>query len=147
MSVKLSTGLRDYILLTSDFKAGVDGGVIYIYNGTPPATADAALAGNTLLMIISDNATGAGINMDTAVASGVIAKAPGQTWRGQAVADGTGTFFRYAGLSDDGLLSTTEKRLQGTVGVVGADLNFASAAFVTGQYKNIDTFNVTQPTA
>jgi hypothetical protein len=147
MSAKLSTGLRDHVLVTGSLKDGLDGGVIYIYDGTPPASGDAALAGNTLLCVISNDAAGTGINMAAAASSGVLGKESSEVWRGLIVANGTATFYRYASLSDDGLLSTVEKRLQGTVGVLAADLIFSNVNFVSGNYKTIDSFNVALPTA
>lgn len=145
--MKLSTGLRDHLLATGDFQSGVDGGVIYIYNGVEPATADAALSGNTLLMIISNNAAGTGITMAATPAGGVLGKNATEIWRGVCVAAGTPTFYRFAGLTDSGLLSTTEKRMQGTIGTVNADLIFSNTAFTVGAERRIDNFNVAQPTA
>lgn len=144
---KLSTGLRDHLLATGDFQSGVDGGVIYIYSGPVPASADAALAGNTLLCVISNNATGSGISMAALPAGGVLGKNAAEIWRGLIVATDTASFYRFASLTDDGLLSTTAKRVQGTVGTVGADMNFSNTGFVTGNYRNVDSYNVAQPTA
>lgn len=144
---KLSTGLRDHLLTTGDFQSGVDGGVIFIYSGTPPATADAALAGNTLLCVISNDAAGTGINMAATSASGVLGKNTSEIWRGRIVASGTATFYRFAAIADTGLLSTTEKRIQGSVGAVGADLIFSNVNFVSGNYRQIDNYNVALPTA
>lgn len=144
---KLSTGLRDHLLTTGDFQSGVDGGVIFIFSGTPPATADAALAGNTLLCTISNNAAGTGITMAAAAAGGVLGKNTAEIWRGQIVANGTATFYRFAPIADDGLLSTTAKRVQGTVGALNADLIFSNVNFVSGNYRQIDNYNVAQPTA
>jgi hypothetical protein len=146
---KLSTGLRDHMLATGSLKAGIDGGVIRVYSGTPPATADAALSGNTLLDVISLNATGAGISMAAASSAGVLGKNTGEVWRGLVVATATATFYRFSGLADDGTLSTVTKRIQGTVGVVGADLNFSDVNFVAGpsNYKSIESFNIAMPTA
>lgn len=144
---KLSTGLRDYMLGTDDFAAGLNGGVVRYYSGIVPVTADAALAGNTLLNIISNNATGAGINFATLPIGGVVSKNSAEIWRGQNVANGDATFFRFSGLTDAGLLSTTERRLQGTIGTVGADLNLSSVTMVSGNFRTIDSFNVALPTA
>lgn len=144
---KLSAGLRDHILVTGSLKSGLDGGAIYIYSGTPPATADAALAGNTLLCVISNNAAGTGISMDAAAASGVLGKNAGEVWRGQVLATDTATFYRFAGLADDGLASATALRVQGTVGVLNADLIFSNVNFVAGNYRQIDNYNVALPTA
>ncbi|MGE4341317.1 MAG: hypothetical protein AB7E55_36025 [Pigmentiphaga sp.] len=145
--MKLSTGLRDHLLTAGDFQSGVDGGAIFIYDGAEPATADAALSGNTLLCVISNDAAGTGITMAAAAASGVLGKNTAEIWRGLIVANGTASFYRFQGLLDDGTLSTTNKRLQGTVGVVAADLIFSSVNFVASNYKNIDSFNVAMPTA
>ena len=147
MALKLSTGARDHLLITGPMKTALDGGVIRIYNGTPPATADAALSGNTLLCTISDNSTGAGLNMNTVSAGGVLGKSTSQVWAGSIVANGTASFYRFVPIADDGTLSTTAKRIQGTVGTAGADLNFSSVTFVSGNSKSIDTFDVAQPTA
>ena len=149
MAIKLSTGLRDYTLATGSFAAGVNGGVLRIYSGTPPATADEALAGNVLLDTISNNMAGTGINMGTVPVAGVLAKAAAEVWKGLIVASGTATFYRYSAIADAGALSTTEKRLQGTVATVGGDLNFSSTAFVANgtNTKQVDSFYVTQPTA
>lgn len=144
---KLSTGLRDHILGTDDFIAGLNGGVIRYYSGTVPATADAALSGNVLLNVISNNAAGTGISFDPVPVSGVISKNPAEVWRGQNVANGVASFFRFSSLTDAGGASTTEKRLQGTISTVGADLNLSSTTMVSGNYRTIDSFNVAQPTA
>jgi len=149
MSLQISTGLRDYMLVTGALKTGIDGGVIRIYDGTVPATADAALSGNNLLCVISNNMAGTGINMATTPASGVLAKASAEVWKGLIAITGTASFYRFSGLADAGGLSTTEKRLQGTVAAAGGDLNFSSVAFVANgsNTKSVDTYNVVLPTS
>lgn len=147
MALKISTGLRDHLLVTGSFKAGVDGGVIRVYAGALPATADAALSGNTLLVTISNNSAGTGITMNAASASGVLGKNSAEVWSGNPVANGTATFYRYSSLADDFLLSTTIKRVQGAAGTAGFDLNFSNTAVVIGTPKRIDTFDIAQPTA
>lgn len=147
MSVKLSTGFRDAIMTAGSVKAAIDGKVINVYDGTPPDTADAALSGNTLLLVISNDAAGTGITMDAASTAGVLPKTPSEIWRGLIIADGTATFYRFADLADDGLSSTVENRIQGSVGVAGADLNFSSTSFVSGNYKAIDSYSLALPTA
>jgi hypothetical protein len=146
MAIKLSTGLRNGMMDSNDFKTALDGGLLYIYDGTPPADADAANAGNTLLCTVSLNSTGSGINFDTAAASGVLSKAPGETWSGVNAATGTASFFRFteSGGTPAGA-STTEQRIQGTIGVAGADLNLSSVGLTISATQTIDFFNVTMP--
>ena len=147
MAIKLSSGLRDHMLVTGSFKAGLDGGVMRIYAGTIPAAADDALASATLLCTISLDATGTGITFESTVTAGILVKKAAEIWRGQIATSGTATFFRFVPIADDGTASTTAKRIQGTVNVVGADLNFSSVSFVAPNYKIIDSLNVTIPLA
>lgn len=134
----ISTGLRHHILATGSMKAGIDGGVIRIYSGTVPVDADAALSGNTLLCTISNNDAGTGITLDTTPSGGVLQKNTGETWSGTCVASGTATFFRFSGLSDTGVLSTTEKRVQGTIGTALTDMIVDSTTFTSTILRKID---------
>ncbi|HNA48848.1 MAG TPA: hypothetical protein PK312_16795, partial [Nitrospira sp.] len=123
MAIKTSTGLRNAMLATGSAKAALDGGRINIYAGAAPATADAAVGGATLLCAITLNSTGTGILFDTAAVNGVLAKKPSETWSGSIVATGTATWYRHVAAADDGTLSTTAPRIQGTIALIGADLN------------------------
>jgi hypothetical protein len=147
MALKVSTGLRNYLLDTGSLKASLAAGFIKIYSGTVPSSADDAIAGgNTLLCTISSNGTGTGINFDTSAASGIIAKASGETWKGTNAASGTATFYRHVSASDTGALSTTERRLQGAIATAGSDMNFSSVALTSGAEQKIDYYVVTLPT-
>ena len=142
---KLSTGLRDHMLVTGSVKSGLDGGVIRIYSGAVPADADASLGAAVLLVTISEDDLGTGISMDAAASNGVAVKNSGETWSGTVASTGTASFFRYSGLTDAGGLSTTERRLQGTVGTALADLLVSSTTFTATNLRQIDTFNIAMP--
>ena len=144
MSLKLSTGLRNGMLDNTSFKALMANGFIKLYSGTPPATADAAVTG-TLLTIISDNATGAGLTLGTA-ASGAIPKNRSQVWSGVNLATGTATYFRFVENADDGTASTTQKRVQGTCATSGADLNMTSVNLSMNATQSIDAGSFALPT-
>lgn len=117
-------------------------GIIKIYSGTAPSTADAAVTGTLLVAI--DNG-GAAVNF-AEPSSNAIAIAGGETWSVAAVATGTASYFRYViKASDDGLLSTTQVRIQGTVGTSGADMIIGNTAIVSGATQTIDTFTLTAP--
>jgi len=145
MSFQISTGLRNHMLVTGSAKSGLDGGVIRIYEGTLPATADAVLSGVTLLCTISNDDTGTGITIDTTASSGVAVKTVSETWSGTIGANGTASFFRFSSLTDAGGASTSEKRLQGTVGTVLADLLVSNTTFTLGSLRQIDSFNMALP--
>ena len=67
-------------------------------------------------------------------------------WSGVNVATGTATFYRHVGAADDGTLSTTQPRIQGTVGTVGAELNLSSTSLTTGATQTIDYYSIALPT-
>lgn len=122
-----STGAKNALLTTKALRELISGKVIRLYSGTPPASADAALSGNTLLNTISSGGTGAGLELEATVTSpGVIEKAAAQTWQGTAVATGTVTFFRIVDPSDAGTASTTAERIQGDAALAGAIFNISN---------------------
>lgn len=153
MSLQLSTGLRNGMLNATGFKEAFAAGVIYIYSGSQPVNADAAVQG-TLLGIVTKNA-GAfvfgtatnGISFD-APAAGVVSKAAAETWQMVAIAAGTAGWFRLMGNPVDALgSSTTLPRLDGSIGISGADLNLTNITFAIGTPVTLDVFQFTLPAA
>ncbi len=142
MSLKLSTGLRDGMLDTSPFKTLLDASRVKIYSGAPPATADAAEG--TLLVSIGSAHADTHCHFLAAAVSGVLSK-DANVWSGVAAGTGTATYFRLVVNTDTGVLSTTEIRMQGTVGTTGADINMSSVSIVSGATQTIDTFDLTMP--
>ncbi len=142
MSLKLSTGLRDALLDTGDFGTVLDASLLNIYSGSAPADAD-AVEGTLLVSIGSDHAD-TYCHFLAAAVSGVLSK-DANVWSGVASATGTATHFRLVVNTDTGVLSTTEIRLQGTIGTSGADLNMSSVSIVSGATQTIDTFDITMP--
>lgn len=142
MALKLSTGLRDGMLDTSPFKTLLDASRVKIYSGVAPASADDA-EGTLLVSIGSDNADTHCHFLASAV-SGVLSKNT-DIWSGVAGADGTASYFRLVVNTDTGVLSTTEIRMQGTVGTSGADINMSSVSIRSGATQTIDTWDLTMP--
>jgi len=145
MALKLSTGLRNAMLDSSNLRTTMNGGLIKVYDGTVPATADAALSGNTLLCTFSLNSTGAGINFDTTATGDTLAKAPAEVWAGNPAVTGTGTFYRHVAVGDDGTLSTTQARIQGELGA-GNEMLLATNVFTVGVNRVLDAYSITFPT-
>lgn len=139
MAFKYSTGFKNAVLDTGSVKATFSGMVIRVYSGAVPATADAASAG-TLLVTFSDSGGAGGLDLAAAASGGVLEKLGTQTWQGDAAADGTPTYFRAETSSDSQAESTTLKRIQGTVGVTGADLNMSSPSVTNGDTYHLDYF-------
>ena len=153
MALVYSTGFKDAVLDTGSFKstfeAGGGGGYIKIYDGAVPADADAALGGATELVVYSDNdageGAGLGLDLEAAAVDGAISKLASQIWKGTCGATGTAAFFRFELLADDGLLSTTQVRIQGIVGGAGADLFVSSTAFTNTTVYTLDLFSISVP--
>lgn len=142
---KASTGLRTYLLGTGslvDLSAG--GYVLNLYNGTPPATADAALSSNTLIVKVDDGFNG-GIAFNTP-SGGSVTRDNTSTMEGTVATTGTPTFFRLQLYNDDDSLSTTNMRIQGTVGTVGTeDLVLVAAELTETELFVLGTFTVSIP--
>ncbi len=142
MALKLSTGLRDGMLDTNPFKTLLDASRVKIYSGVAPATADAA-EGTLLVSIGSDNAD-THCHFLAAAVSGVLSK-NADIWSGVASASGTASYFRLVVNTDTGVLSTTEIRMQGTVGTSSADINMSSVSITSGATQTVDTWDLTMP--
>lgn len=105
-------------------------GIINIYTGTQPATADTGLSGNTLLVTLTFAnpafaSASAGVIAANAIASGV------------AVATGTATFFRV--FKSD----TTTKVMDGSVGTTTANLILPTVSITSGQTISCSAFSHT----
>jgi hypothetical protein len=149
--MKLSTGLRNKLAGTTGFGTTFNDGVIYIYSGPPPLTADAAPTGTLLGIVTVDGgafvfgAPGNGLGFDAPV-NGVVSKAAAENWKFTGIADGVAGWFRLMGNALDNLgISTTLPRLDGTIAVSGADMNLSNINIVTGAPNTIDVFQFTVP--
>ena len=145
MAFQVSTGLRDYMLDTGSFKAAMDLGFLKIYEGAVPADADASLGAAGLLCTLSVDGLGTGLTWETNAISGVLSKTTAETWQGTNTDSGTASFFRFVTASDTGASSTTEMRIQGTVGLVGAELNLSSVTLTVSAVQTVNNFNVALP--
>lgn len=141
---QFSTGLRDKMLDSNPLKTVMALGFIKLYSGTAPVSADAALTG-TLVTTISVASGGTGISMAAAAASGVLSKAV-ETWSGVNASSSTVTHYRHVAVGDDGTLSTTQARIQGSIATAGADMNLSSVALTSGATQTIDTYSIALPT-
>lgn len=124
-------------------------GVLCIYTGSQPASADVAPTGTKLLEITESSgafvagAVGNGLSWDAPVA-GVLGK-DSTVWSDAGLASGTAGWFRfYANDFDTGSDSLC---FDGAVGTSGAELNLSSTAIVLAATTTIDEFEITLPSA
>jgi hypothetical protein len=146
MAIKISTALRNAILASGSVSSSLNGGLIKIYSGTVPASADSALGSAVLLCVISLNSTGTGISFAASASGGILTKNLSEIWSGTNVASGTASFYRHTAALDTGESSTTQMRIQGSVGTAGADLNLTSTSLINGAPQLIDYYSVAMPT-
>lgn len=150
MALKLSTGLRNAMLGTSGFSAVMGDSFIRIYgssdaNSSEPATADAAIPANAVLLCTITGPAAAALEYESPV-GGVVSKAIAQAWQGTNAASGNATWYRHTDATDTGAASTAAARLQGTVGVAGAELNLSNVALANGAPQTVDYYSVALPT-
>lgn len=149
MSVRLSTKLRDNLAGTTGFAATFANGIIEIYSGAQPATADSAVTG-TLLGTVTLNSgaftPGVATNGLTFAAASGGAVSKSGVWSFNGVAVGTAGWFRLKGnAADAGGVSTTLPRMDGSIAVSGADMNLSNISIAIGAPNTIDSFTWTQP--
>lgn len=108
------------------------GANLVIYDGTPPATVNAALSSNNVLAVLPLSSTPFG------AASSGVATANTITTDSSADASGTATFFRIR--KSDG----TTYVMQGSVGTSGCDLNLVTTSIVSGQPVSVTSLTYTQ---
>lgn len=129
MTLSYITALRNAKLDAITAAIG-NAGLLRIYDGTPPASANAALSGNTLLAELT-----CGTPFAPSAASGVLTP-NSVTGDSSANATGTASFFRV-------VTSGGTVQLQGTVGTSGADLNLNTVSIVSGATVNVTSWTIT----
>ena len=146
MAIKMSTGLRNELLSGGSLKSIFDAGSeIRIYGGTIPSSANDGIGSATLLVTIKNGSSG--ITFDTAATNAILQKNPSEVWEGNNVATGTATFYRHVLTADDDAGSSTAPRYQGTVALVGGDMNLTNVNLVNGANQKLDYHAVTIATA
>lgn len=141
MTTKISTGAA--LALTTgglSLKETFDGCEFRIFSGTEPTTANDSKGAGTLLCVV-DNETDP-VTFEQLVA-GTLHKTTGETWQGTNVATGTATWFRLVKPSDADDASSSAVRLQGSVGVLNADLNLLDTALVSSVLQQITDYYLT----
>ncbi len=136
-------------------------GIMRIYSGAQPTTANDVETG-TLLVEISNGGTigvpfvsGApefGLNFGETAVGAILAKAPAETWQGEAVASSTAGYFRFYPNDVDNHIGAdgggeTKVRFDGAIATAGAQLNMSNIQITSGGTTTIDSVAVTLPTA
>lgn len=139
MTTSISPGLQALLLGSGGFKETMDGSEFRLYAGLVPAAAGDSIGAATLLCTVKNGASGVTFDDTT---PGVLLKPAAETWSGTNVASGTPSFYRLVKPADTGAASTSDVRVQGSVGVVGADLNISAGTLVSGAQQSISYYAV-----
>lgn len=139
MTTSISPGLQGQLLNAGGFKETMDGSEFRLYAGLVPAAAGDSIGAATLLCTVKNGASGVTFDGTT---PGVMLKPAAATWSGTNVASGTPSFYRLVKPADTGAASTSDVRVQGSVGVVGADLNISAGTLVSGAPQSISYYAV-----
>jgi len=150
MALRLSTGLRNKLLGAQGFKTIMQNGVIRIFPGVQPSSADDAEGATHLIEITVSSGTFTpgtatnGLNFADP-SGGACAKASAEVWSGAAVSTGTAGWFRFYANDRGAGADTSHARFDGSVSTSGAQLNMSSTAITAGATTTIDSFIVTMP--
>lgn len=151
MALRIGTGTRNKLLSgasgSGGLKAILDGGVMDIFTGSQPASANYVETGTKLIRISSTSGSAAtdGLRFGTAAAGIQPLTVP--AWTGVVTVAGVAGWFRFYGTAGTSGTSATADRMDGAVGVSGADLNLSHTSLVVDSVLTISSFNITQPAA
>lgn len=128
--VKISSAACRFLAESGALLDLVNDSVIRIYEGTVPETADAAIGtANVLVEVRSSEGGTLSFEVDE---QGRVMKSSNQAWNGTAMQSGKATFYRLVKESDSDGVATTEMRIQGSVGDVGAELTLTDPNITQG---------------
>lgn len=125
-------------------------GILDIFSGTQPATADATESGTKLCRItlssgafVEGTATN-GINLGAAE-SGIIGKDSSEVWSGVGLVRGTAGWFRFYDNTGTTRASTTAVRLDGSIATTGAQMNMSNTTITESATTTISSVAITDP--
>jgi len=159
MAFRLSTGLVNLMmaqtggsLVGASFGTLFLDGVIYVYTGSQPATADLTESGTNILIISESGLTFTpssptnGLEFEDDPTAGVLEKDSGETWQGIGIGGGgTAGWFRFYANNRLQGASSVSVRFDGACGTSGTEMIMSSTTVVVGATTTIDTFSVTNP--
>jgi hypothetical protein len=125
-------------------------GVLDIYSGTQPTTADQTESGTKLARVTISSGVFTpgsgvnGINLGDSTA-GVIAKRANEVWSGVGLVDGTAGWFRFYDNSATTGASATAVRFDGAIATTGAQMNMSNTSVSVGGTTTIGTVAITDP--
>jgi hypothetical protein len=155
MAQLYSTGTITHLLGEQGVDAGANGlrglfkdGVIRVYSGAQPVSANAAPTGTLLGSITKDGGAfveGTATNgLQFAAPSGRTISKSTDVWKFTGIAAGTMGWGRFqANAVDDDSVSTTLDRIDFTIGITSGEMRITSVTSAIGSSATVDTFVIT----
>lgn len=147
MSLRFSTGLREYLMAVGSLRDALNAGEIRIYSGPEPASVDSAISPSNLLLVTIRTDTNDGLTFESTAPGGTLLKSAAEVWIGTVEAAGTATFYRHVLPSDTGVASTSARRIQGNVGFAGTDMQLSNTVLAVGAIQKLEAYSITLPEA
>jgi hypothetical protein len=148
MALRISTAARNALLSGtsgSGFRGIFDGGVLDIFTGAQPVSADYVETGTKLVRISSTSGVGANDGLRFGTAANGVQPLTTPAWTGVVSAAGVAGWFRFYGTGGTAGSSATEKRMDGACGISGADLTLTHTNLALASVLTITAANITQP--
>jgi hypothetical protein len=150
MALRFSTALRNATIGTVGMAGALSTGVIEIYTGAQPASANDPVSGTLLGTVTLNGAAftpGSATNGLTfaAAADGAVSKSA-TNWQFTGLATGSAGWFRFKGNAvDAGGSSTSAIRLDGSIATSGGDMTIGNINVTVGAPNTVDQFVLTYP--
>ncbi len=153
MAERLSTGLRNEMVGAGgqSMADALNDGILKIFTGAQPATADAAETGTLIAEITQDSgafvseAPENGLSFDVASA-GAAPKNPAEVWSGVGInGGGVAGWFRFYGNTVITGSSPVAIRFDGNISTTGADMNMANTTIADAATTTIDDGAISIP--
>jgi hypothetical protein len=151
MTIRLSTGIRQAMVDSTGLKGALNNGIIEIYSGAQPASADAAPTGTLLVRVTKDSGAftpGSATNgLVYTAAAGVLSKSA-DNWSYVGIASGVAGYARFKGnAADAGSVSTTAIRVDMAIGSAGVEFRMSNLNIEVGSPGTVSAFSLTMPAA
>lgn len=141
MTTIVSTGFKAGILGPQSFEQLMDGGIIRLYSGTQPDSADDAVPGGSVEL----GTISAPGGLQFTRTGGTVLKAAFQAWLLEGAAPGTLGWFRlYASPLDDGSATLSAVRIDGTISPSG-EMRLPAYTVTSETTRIVDNFAFSLP--
>lgn len=141
--LKYSMGVRNKLMNNVGMRELLTNCQLRLYSGPVPASPNDPIGAGILLCTL-DNGSG-GLNWEASVTEGTLAKALSEEWTGAVVVSGQATYFRVVEPADADDTSLSAVRVQGTIGIAGADMNITNPSLSATATQTLDYFYLTMP--